>query len=647
MKIATARRVAQLFFLLLFLWFCRAATLGDRWWELGGWPVNWLLELDPLVGLATVLAAQALYAGLLWGLATLVLTLVLGRFFCGWICPFGTLQQAVGYLAGRGRKLSARIRANRYRGVQRIKYAVLLFLLAAAGGELIFRLPQAAWTRPAAFAGLFATAAVLAVAARRLRWVESRWAAFFWFMMAVGIAGAAFFPAAGPWIHGASVQTGLLDPIPLAHRGINLTLLPLLPGRGAAPRYYEGAWWIGALFWGALLCCMWMPRFYCRVVCPLGALLGFLGRKAPLRIGKRNEKCRSCFQCESRCEGACSPSATLKTAECVLCMNCMDRCGTGNIGYGPRRSASGETASVDLSRRGFSAALVSGLAFVPMVRLAGKTAGNWLPHAVRPPGALDEVRFLRRCVKCGQCMRVCPTNVIQPAALQAGVEGIWTPVLDFKIGTSGCQLNCVACGHVCPTAAIRPLFLDEKLGRGKWSEKGPVRIGTAFVDRGRCLPWAMDRPCIVCQENCPVSPKAIRTEPVLRQVGGGPFAVYRAGADFVEADFSAAAADGRPYGSGDYYCLPEKGKPARIVSVGPGRLQIAQADSWTPAPAKGTAVQIAVRLQQPRVDPDRCIGCGICEHECPVQGLRAIRVTAENETRDPAHALTVRQGRKR
>jgi ferredoxin len=53
----------------------------------------------------------------------------------------------------------------------------------------------------------------------------------------------------------------------------------------------------------------------------------------------------------------------------------------------------------------------------------------------------------------------------------------------------------------------------------------------------------------------------------------------------------------------------------------------------------GNNVDILIRLQRPFVDPERCIGCGICEHECPVQGKRAIRVTAENESRDPRHRL--------
>ena len=77
---------------------------------------------------------------------------------------------------------------------------------------------------------------------------------------------------------------------------------------------------------------------------------------------------------------------------------------------------------------------------------------------------------------------------------------------------------------------------------------GPVKTGTAFYDRGRCLPWAMDTPCVVCEEVCPVSPKAIGTydEEITR---------------------------------------------------------------WD-----GTKVM----LNKPYMRPELCIGCGICERECPV-----------------------------
>ena len=57
-------------------------------------------------------------------------------------------------------------------------------------------------------------------------------------------------------------------------------------------------------------------------------------------------------------------------------------------------------------------------------------------------------------------------------------------------------------------------------------------------------------------------------------------------------------------------------------------------------PAAGSSIAIQVRLQRPYVDPALCTGCGICEHECPVSGKRAIRVTAENESRNRRHSLT-------
>ncbi len=132
MTIRTARRVSQIFFVLLLVWFCVAATLGDRFWQLRGWPVNWLLDLDPLAGLATLLATRTLYAGLLWGLATVALTVVLGRVFCGWVCPFGAMHQFVGWLGRRRLRSKLRVEANRYRPAQRFKYYVLAAFLAAA-----------------------------------------------------------------------------------------------------------------------------------------------------------------------------------------------------------------------------------------------------------------------------------------------------------------------------------------------------------------------------------------------------------------------------------------------------------------------------------------------------------------------------------
>ena len=377
----------------------------------------------------------------------------------------------------------------------------------------------------------------------------------------------------------------------------------------------------------------------------MGALFGILSRLSLWRIGKACADCSQCHACDAGCEGGCEPSGQIRGGDCVLCFNCLHTCPQDLIHYSVRPSASGESPAPDFSRRQWITALVSGMIAIPLIRLDGSLEDNWNPDLIRPPGSLDETRFLARCTKCGQCMRVCPTNIIQPAGLSAGFESLWTPALNFRIGTSGCQATCVACGNLCPTAAIRPITLDERLGRDRFSSQGPIRIGTAFVDRGRCLPWAMDRPCIVCQENCPVSPKAIGTREQLQPVLGlSPFPLRKAeGALWT---LEGASLQPNRFSTGDYYCrvFETPGPATRLISENSeDTLQVASEVPLDPPPRPGTKIEILLRLQLPHVDPTRCIGCGICEHECPVSGRRAIRVSAENESRSQEHSLLVRR----
>ena len=87
-------------------------------------------------------------------------------------------------------------------------------------------------------------------------------------------------------------------------------------------------------------------------------------------------------------------------------------------------------------------------------------------------------------------MKVCPNIALHPTLDQAGLEGLWTPVLVPRIGY--CEPSCVMCSEVCPTGAIWQITPKEKgwvVGVGQQSQ--PIRLGTAFYDRGRCLPWAM------------------------------------------------------------------------------------------------------------------------------------------------------------
>jgi len=579
MRIVTIRRISQVFFFSMFVWFCIVSTIGEKAWQLRGWPVNWFLQLDPLVAIGTILTTHTLYRALAWALATVVLTIIFGRFFCSWVCPFGSIHHFVGFWGNRKKKAAQKIQLNKYRNAQCIKYFILIFFLTMA-----------------AFPSLAAT-----------------------------------------------LQTGLLDPIPLVTRSFNLVILPIVDKPinfvSVAGRFYEGAWLVFVMFLSAILLNLIIPRFYCRFICPLGALFAVISRFALWRIGKKQNECINCKLCERACEGGCEPSSNIKIGECVLCFNCLDECKDELVSYQRQPSLSGETLP-DVSRRGFVLSLASGVFALPAVRLGNKLGSNWYHKVIRPPGALAEEEFLKRCIKCSQCMRICPTNVIQPAGIAGGLEGLWTPVLNNRIGSSGCQLNCVACGQVCPTSAIRPITLAEKHGLDEFAKAGPIKLGTAFFDRNRCLPWAMDKPCIVCQENCPVSPKAIYTQECFNTIRDGILTVRNTVGNVIETA-EETLLPGK-FATGDYYCATESDLRWKITANTENSIEILLDERFKKIPAEGNKIEVQVRLQKPFVDIERCIGCGVCEHECPVSGKKAVRITAEGETRSADRALLLK-----
>jgi polyferredoxin/formate hydrogenlyase subunit 6/NADH:ubiquinone oxidoreductase subunit I len=557
MRITTARKISQAFFFALFIWLCIVTAIGVKFWQLRGWPVNIFLHLDPLAAVGTVISTHKLYAPLLWAAATIVLTILIGRFFCGWLCPFGTLHQFISFLSHR-KKNAELLAIHKYHKAQNIKYYILVvFLLMAA------------------------------------------------------IPGM------------QNLQSGLLDPIPMFTRTVNLLLLPIA---ASAERHYRTAIPVLTVFLIFTLLNFYIPRFFCLFVCPLGALFGVLNRFAIFRIN-RNSKCTDCKLCNAHCQGNCQPSDKIKLSECLLCMNCLDDCKFNAMDFSTAENPNLQ-APPDVSRRGLLAAAFTGVMAMPAFRLLNVKADS--DAIVRPPGALAEDEFVKRCIKCGQCMKLCPTNVIQPMGIEAGAINLWTPTMNNRIGTSGCQYDCVACGFVCPTAAIRPLTLAEKLGKGKFSADGPVKIGTARFDHTKCLPWAFNTPCIVCQENCPVSPKAIYTReifnPVLstdkiKQTQGGEILL---GENSLEPD---------KFATGDYYCqFTAGGKTIRLAIAANSSDTIKVSETISDMPANN--IQIVLRLQRPYVNPKLCIGCGICQHECPVGGKGAVIVTAYGQSRE-------------
>ena len=490
MNIILVRRISQIFFFSLFIWFCIVNTVGEKWWQLRGWPVNWFLELDPLVAVGTIISTHKLHGPLLWALLTITLTIILGRFFCGWVCPFGTLHHFIGYIWHKKLRPSQKVNLNRFQNARKIKYYILIVFLAMA-----------------------------------------------------------FFPFSS-----ASLQTGILDPIPLFSRSVSLVLLPVFDSGvniiSATGRFYDGAWLLLSVFLAAILLNFIIPRFYCRFLCPLGALFAILSRYSLWRVGRNHNTCTDCNRCERYCEGGCEPNSAIRSSECLLCMNCRSDCKERSISYQTSQPSTGMISSPGLSRRGFVLSFASGLIIMPAFRLSLKP-GHRDMDIIRPPGSIAEKDFSKRCIKCGQCMRICPTNVLQPGSFNGGFENLWTPVMNNRTGSSGCRLNCTACGQACPTSAIRPITLEEKHGKGKFAGSGPVRIGTAFVNRSRCLPWAMKTPCIVCEENCPLSPKAIYIQQVFRTVRGGIMRVKSVSSNkisFTGLDLP------KNINSGDYYC---------------------------------------------------------------------------------------------
>ena len=157
---------------------------------------------------------------------------------------------------------------------------------------------------------------------------------------------------------------------------------------------------------------------------------------------------------------------------------------------------------IDMGRRRIIGAAVVGVAGAALMKGnpldGGRTYEGGL---IRPPGSVAEDEFLGKCIRCGECMKVCPTNGVQAVMFEGGLEGLWTTVLRPEVGY--CEYKCNMCTQVCPTDAIKEMTLEEKQ---------KVKIGLAHVDKSRCLPWAYAKACQVCYEQCPLPEKAIKLE---------------------------------------------------------------------------------------------------------------------------------------
>jgi ferredoxin-type protein NapF len=438
-----------------------------------------------------VAAHHVAVAALIPGLLILLLTLWGGRIFCGWICPLGTCIDITDRLLFR----RGRLFYNPKRGdTQRFRNWKYVYLLVGLGA-LAFGVDILAFGDP------------LSLITRAFT---------------LGLYG----PVAYTWNGGL----GLLERIGVSRGIFSLTGLDIGGWRIATAVFFSSFSAL-LLFFGVLGLGFFQERFWCRNLCPYGGLLALVSRFSWLRHSVRNDTCIHCVKCENLSRMGAYENLDKRAkepirhaiAECIQCFRCETICPPNSIqievhrpewlgGGGQKKEAPGPQpefapqTAVHMGRRHVIGALAAG---VFMGAAAVASAGNYQgrmrkyarnERAMRPPGALPEDQFLSACTRCAECMKVCPTNALQPALLETGPEGIWTPILVPAIGP--CAEKCTACGDVCPTEAIRPFTWQDK--------RYKLKLGLAVVNQSTCIAWSGGRECVVCAEVCPYSAVVFR-----------------------------------------------------------------------------------------------------------------------------------------
>ncbi len=454
MKNVHAARISQYAFLAIFLvLFILTDYRGKDEISVA---VNGFFRANPLVLVTYMLAEKGFTLLLLPGAVMFAFSALLGRFFCGWICPLGTIIDLI------PDRLRTKTPLRWLKG--RVKYILLFTLLFAA----LFNVNVA---------GVLDPIAILMRALSLLLYplfghvIRSSWSGLY------GLIGEQ------------------RDAIQFLYDVLRAYILPF------RETLYPLAFLSGLMLLAILYLERYERRNWCRNLCPLGTLLGLVGRlslikRVPGRI------CADCGDCRKLCPTAFDEDI-LQSDNCIRCGNCSLGCKLGRAKFtikgwwsGLRRTGT----APDPARRALLGGLVSGFMVSRVFSFSPPAERERL---LRPPGVVKEGDFLNRCVRCGECMKVCLQSALYPAALQAGMTGIFTPIMVPRLGY--CEYNCNLCGQVCPTGAIPNLPLNEK--------KRAV-IGTAVFDKDHCLPYAKKINCIVCEEHCPIPGKAIKFETV-------------------------------------------------------------------------------------------------------------------------------------
>ncbi len=430
-------------------------------------PPELFLWLDPLAGLAVMISERTIIAWFGLALIVLALTIAFSRSFCGWICPLGTIIDISDNIIG---KKTARVPKS----LQKLKTIILAILLALA----VFQI-QLIW--------FFDPLPLL------------------WRTL-----GAAIFPALTfvvNWAFDFLLNAGVdYDWMYDAYDAITMHVLPL------ESVYVRGVWLVGAIFAAILLLGLLSRRFWCRNLCPLGALLGQISRFGLLKREIDDDRCTRCEICVSDCKMGAIDDNFVDTdkTECIMCLNCSDSCQSGAASYRFKKIRK-KDALPSPARRDFVVVSSAGVLLLLAGKLFPSSGGN--PRLIRPPGARDEDEFLNLCIRCDECIRICSTTgrCLTQSYFDSGWLGFWTPKAEFYDGY--CEYNCNLCGEICPTGAIEKSSLKSKQ---------VLKIGKAVIIEDLCVPYKERQICLVCEEHCPTPQKAIYfTEKEFTDENGG------------------------------------------------------------------------------------------------------------------------------
>ncbi len=453
-SIRRTRQIAQIAsFGLFMVLFAQAVYLGQSIL-----PSDLFYRFDPLIAATAMLAGRAIKIGLLYSLITIAATLLFGRAWCGWICPFGSLLEWLTPKFTRGKV------NNHWRIVKYLFFFVLIFAAMLGNQTGVFLDPISLLTR-----------SMTTVFWPGLRFIID------------GLEGFLYqFEFLWPALD--KFDSKVLLPL---FQGIESVFIASLP--------------VFIFFAFVVALDRIAERFWCRYLCPLGGCLGLVSRLAFVR----REVTADCISCD-RCSKVC-PTGTIDAnkkyssdpAECTVCYDCAAECPVNAIEF-QRHSPfwkPAQTQEYDPQRRQI---LKAAAGAVGMVALAGIEPIHRRDPArlIRPPGA-TLTEFTAVCMRCGECVRVCPTQGLQPSLTEGGWQNIFTPRLVPRLGY--CSYDCDACIRTCPTGAIPPISKEIK-------QKTP--LGLASINTDRCLPWAYDTLCSVCEEMCPLPEKAITLEEI-------------------------------------------------------------------------------------------------------------------------------------